>query len=80
MPYLEQALNKKFKGVNILLYGPPGTGKTQLASAIAKQLAVPLYEVAVEINNFLTHGHARLQAYQIGQIKMCIRDRYNIRT
>lgn len=70
MPYLEQALNKKFKGVNILLYGPPGTGKTQLASAIAKQLAVPLYEVAVEINNFLTHGHARLQAYQIGQIIM----------
>jgi len=67
IPYLQQVLNQKSKGVNILLYGPPGTGKTQLASVIANQLAVQLYEVAVEIDTPIAHGQARLQAYQIGQ-------------
>lgn len=45
------ALEKKKKGVNILIYGPPGTGKTQFCRLLASKLAVTLYEVGESENN-----------------------------
>lgn len=45
-PYLQQALEAKKPGVNILLYGPPGTGKSQLTRLLADELHVQLYEIA----------------------------------
>lgn len=45
-PLLEDALELRRPGVNVLLYGPPGTGKTQLVRWLAGTLAAPLYEVS----------------------------------
>lgn len=45
-PYLQQALEEKKSGVNILLYGPPGTGKSQLTRLLADELHAQLYEIA----------------------------------
>ncbi|MCY3940776.1 MAG: AAA family ATPase [Gammaproteobacteria bacterium] len=39
------ALNKRAKGVNVLLYGPPGTGKTEFARTLAARLGVALFSV-----------------------------------
>lgn len=40
---LKNAINKKEKGINILLYGEPGTGKTEFAKVLGKELKVPTY-------------------------------------
>lgn len=40
---LNGALQKRAKGLNILLYGPPGTGKTEFCKVLAERLGVTLY-------------------------------------
>ena len=42
---LRGALDKRAKGVNVLLYGPPGTGKTEFARTLAARLGVALFSV-----------------------------------
>ena len=48
LPYLRTALQKRSKGVNVLLYGLPGTGKTQLTRVLANEVGARLYEVAAK--------------------------------
>lgn len=50
-PYLQQVLDEKKPGVNILIYGPPGTGKSQLTRLLASELCAELYEIACTDNN-----------------------------
>lgn len=44
--YLQQAIEKKQKGVNFLIYGAPGTGKTELANLLATSLNLTAYNIA----------------------------------
>lgn len=50
-PYLQQVLEDKKLGVNILIYGPPGTGKSQLTRLLASELCAELYEIACTDNH-----------------------------
>ena len=50
-PYLQQALDAKKVGVNILIYGPPGTGKSQLTRLLASELQAELFEIACTDNS-----------------------------
>ena len=67
-PYLRQAMETRRRGVNIFLHGAPGTGKSQLARAMAGDLACELFEVASEdADGHLANGEGRLRAFRAAQ-------------
>ena len=67
-PYLRHALATGRRGVNIFLHGAPGTGKTQLARALAAELACELFEVAGEdADGDPVNGERRLRAFRAAQ-------------
>ena len=68
MPFLNQALESKQQGVNILLYGLPGTGKTELSKTIADVLGTKLYEISyANSEGDPIEGEARLRLYKTAQ-------------
>lgn len=67
-PYLRHALATRRRGVNIFLHGAPGTGKSQLARALASELACELFEVASEdADGDPVNGERRLRAFRAAQ-------------
>ena len=67
-PYLKQSISNGRQGVNVFLYGEPGTGKSQLAKALAKELACDLFEVASEDEDGdPVKGEQRLRAFRAAQ-------------
>jgi SpoVK/Ycf46/Vps4 family AAA+-type ATPase len=66
---LQNAVERKEPGVNILLYGPPGTGKTELARVCAQAAGLNLFEVeyADRDGNSLS-GRDRYRSLQISQV------------
>lgn len=67
-PYLRLALERRRKGVNILIHGEPGTGKSQLARALAKELQCSLFEIASEDGDGdPVNGERRLRAFRAAQ-------------
>jgi SpoVK/Ycf46/Vps4 family AAA+-type ATPase len=67
-PYLRYAVLTGRRGVNIFLHGAPGTGKSQLARALACELACELFEVASEdADGDPVNGERRLRAFRAAQ-------------
>ena len=67
-PYLQHAVMTGRAGVNIFLHGAPGTGKSQLARAMACELACELFEVASEdADGDPVNGERRLRAFRAAQ-------------
>jgi SpoVK/Ycf46/Vps4 family AAA+-type ATPase len=66
---LQNAVERKEPGVNVLLYGPPGTGKTELAKVVAQSAGLELFEVeyADRDGNSLS-GRDRYRSLQIAQV------------
>ncbi|MDO4997361.1 MAG: AAA family ATPase [Neisseria sp.] len=66
--YLQVALNKQEKGVNVLIYGKPGTGKTELAKLIIDELACASYTLTYQDSDGETlEAKARLEKCQLAQ-------------
>ncbi|MDR1871170.1 MAG: ATP-binding protein [Deltaproteobacteria bacterium] len=58
---LNNALDQKTKGVNVIFYGPPGTGKTEMAKTVAAKIKANLYSISDE--NPLNYNHNRVADY-----------------
>jgi len=68
MPYLQNAIETKKEGVNILFYGLPGTGKTELAKTISQTLKTKLFEISyADEDDESIDGYRRLKAFKIAQ-------------
>lgn len=67
--YLRYALQRRIKGVNILIHGEPGVGKTGLVRTIAQSTdAACLYELStVDGDGDPMNEKERFQAYQLSQ-------------
>jgi len=67
-PFLQEALVRRRKGVNILLHGRPGGGKTQFARMLAADLGCALFEVASETEDRQPiGGDSRFRSYNLSQ-------------
>ena len=66
--YLETTLQRRCKGVNVLLYGIPGTGKTEFARILSTMVGSSLFEISTtgEDGAPLSNNH-RFQAYRLTQ-------------
>ena len=65
---LRGALQKRQRGVHILLYGPSGTGKTSLARWIGRELGATLYEVPFSHGQGKAdEGMERFRYYRLNQ-------------
>ena len=73
---LKGALDRRARGVNILLHGPPGTGKTEFCKVLAERLGVTLYSVgeADESGEEPSRGE-RLQELRLAQ-RLLARERH----
>ncbi|MCW9710522.1 ATP-binding protein [Avibacterium sp. 21-586] len=66
--YLEFAIKRKKKGVNILLYGVAGTGKTEFAALLAETLNLPAYTMASQDKDGdVLSGTTRLENCRLAQ-------------
>lgn len=66
--YLEEAVRRRRRGVNVLLYGAAGTGKTECARALAPAIDAQLYEVPNQNGEGeAISGKRRFNAYSICQ-------------
>lgn len=66
---LEEAIQNRRRGVNVLLHGSPGTGKTEFARTIAAASGIPLYEVSpVDIDGDPIPPRKRLTGAAAGQL------------
>ena len=67
-PFLQEAILRRRKGVNILLHGRPGGGKTQFARMLAADLGCGLFEVASETEDRQPiGGENRFRSYNLSQ-------------
>jgi len=68
VPYLADSIQRRRRGVNILIEGLPGTGKTELVRTLAQELGSPLFEITAENRYGDPHdGRARFGAFQLAQ-------------
>lgn len=66
--YLKSVINKKQKGVNILLYGKPGTGKSEFAKLLAQSIKAKAHTLkSTNIDGEVQDGESRLHLYLLAQ-------------
>lgn len=66
--YLKSTVEKRSKGVNILIYGPPGTGKTEMVRTLSNDLDFVLYDVTTGSTDDDEDAYrSRLDSYRLCQ-------------